>query len=90
MYFTSKRSNWGKVSLARRFIEGLTMEERELFVEAIYIIAQSTKADHQGGTAGGLAAQHRAGGEGVSASTPRRQSRSSMFSEPFSAPQSMW
>jgi hypothetical protein len=30
---------------ARRFIKGLTMEERELFVEAIYTIAQSTKAD---------------------------------------------
>ena len=29
----------------RRFIEGLTMEERELFVEAIYTIAQSTQAD---------------------------------------------
>ena len=28
-----------------RFIEGLTMEERELFVEAIYTIAQSTNTD---------------------------------------------
>jgi hypothetical protein len=30
---------------ARGFIEGLTMEERETFVEAIYTIAQSTKSD---------------------------------------------
>lgn len=29
----------------RRFIDGLTMEEREMFIEAIYTIAKSTKAD---------------------------------------------